>query len=174
MSSYIVVTATGSDRPGIVQRVTEALVAHGANLEESRMAQLGGEFAAVMLVSVPEDRVPALKEAMAALAEHGLSVSTKPTSRRPGMFQGYVPYEVFLTGADHQGIVHAVADFLARQGINIESLETEVSNAPETGAQLFAMHATVQAPPAIPFKELKRRLAEIADRFGVDIEVTFA
>ena len=173
MSNYIVVTATGPDRPGIVQRVTEVLVAHGANLEESRMAQLGGEFAGVMLVSVPDDRMAALSAGLAGLAEHDLNVVTKPTTGRAGMFKGYVPYEVFLSGADHQGIVHTVADFLAGQGINIESLDTEVTNAPVTGAQLFSMRATVQAPPAFSFRELKNRLAEIADRLGVDIEVRF-
>ena len=173
MLNHLVVTTTGSDRPGIVRRVTEALVAHGANMEESRMARLGGEFAGIMLVAVPEERLSSLKEELAGLEREGLHVVTKPTAVVGGMFQGYVPYEVSMSGADHQGIVHAVADFLAGQGINIESLETDTTNAPVTGATLFSMRALVQAPPSISFGELRRNLAEIADRLGVDVEVKF-
>ena len=174
MQRHLVITSTGPDRPGLLRRVTEVLVAHGANLEESRMAQLGGEFAAIMLVSAPEERVGALNDDLADLEEReGLKVVVKPTSRGPGPYQGYLPYQVVLSGADHQGIVHAVADFLAGQGINIESLDTDVVNAPVTGAALFSMRAVVQAPPAISFRVLKARLAEIADRLGVDIDVRF-
>lgn len=173
MPSHLVVTATGTDRPGIVQRVTHALVEHGANMEESRMARLGGEFAAILLVSVPENQVSGLREALEGLEREGLHVFAKPTAVAAGAFQGYVPFEVSMSGADHQGIVHAVADFLARQGINIDSLDTETTNAPVTGATLFSMRAVVQAPPAVTLPELRRRLGEIADRLGVDLEVKF-
>jgi glycine cleavage system transcriptional repressor len=170
---HLVVTVTGPDRPGIVQRLAEVLVAHGGNVESSRMAQLGGEFAAVLLASVPDGNADALVSHLAELEREGLQVLARPTTRRPDAFAGYVPYRVSLAGADHRGILHAVADFLAGQGVNIESLDTEVANAPETGAALFSMEALVQAPPALSLKELRRRLGEVADRFGVDIDVRF-
>jgi glycine cleavage system regulatory protein len=137
------------------------------------MAQLGGEFAAVLLASVPDGNADALVSHLAELEREGLQVLARPTTRRPDAFAGYVPYRVSLAGADHRGILHAVADFLAGQGVNIESLDTEVANAPETGAALFSMEALVQAPPALSLKELRRRLGEVADRFGVDIDVRF-
>lgn len=170
MLTYLVVTVTGADRPGIVHRVTEVLVANGGNLEESRMARLGGEFAAIMLVTVPENRQAGLKDGLDGLTEQALHVTVKSTAPA-GALEGYVPYEVLLSGADHQGIVHSVADFLAGQGINIESLDTETTNAPETGAVLFSMRALVQAPPAVSYKQLEAKLIEIGDRLGVDIEL---
>ncbi|MFN2432501.1 MAG: glycine cleavage system protein R [Gemmatimonadota bacterium] len=173
MLSHLVLTVTGSDRPGIVQRVTEVLVSHAANLEESRMARLGGEFAAIMLVAVPEARAAGLSQALASLERESLRVVTRSTMRGPGAFQGYVPYEVSVSGADDQGIVHAVADFLAGHGVNIESLQTSVVNAPETGTALFSMEARVQAPRELALGELRRRLGEIGERLGVDVEVRF-
>ncbi len=173
MIACLVITLTGPDRPGIVRRITEVLVEHGANVEASRMARLGGEFAAMLLVSVPAPREPELRSALHGLERDDLHLAVKDTTGRGSPFEGYVAYEVSLSGADHQGIVHSVADFLAGQGINIESLETEVTNAPETGASLFSMEALVQAPPSLTFTELKKRLGEIADRLGVDIEVRF-
>ena len=46
------VTASGSDRPGIVSRVSKRVLECGGNLEESRMARLAGEFSILLLVTV--------------------------------------------------------------------------------------------------------------------------
>jgi glycine cleavage system transcriptional repressor len=174
MLTHLVLTANAPDRPGLVHRVTEVIVTHGGNVEEARMARLGGEFAAILLVAVPEASREALEADLAALERENLRVTVRPTTRAVEAFQGYVPYELELSGADHQGILHEVADFLASEGINIESLDTEVTNAPITGVALFSMHAELQAPPGTSFGELRRKLAEIADELGVDIELTFA
>ena len=58
MRTDIVMTLTGPDRVGIVEELTEALLGVRANVETSRMARLGGEFAVLMLVSVPSERPP--------------------------------------------------------------------------------------------------------------------
>jgi glycine cleavage system regulatory protein len=149
-------------------------VAHGGNVEEARMARLGGEFAAIMLVSAPDENLQALQKDLVELEAENLRVVARLTTKAAEPFRGYVPYELALSGADHVGILHAVSDFLAREGINIESLDTEVTNAPVTGIALFSMRAVLQAPPSISFAELRRRLAEIADELGVDIELKFA
>jgi glycine cleavage system transcriptional repressor len=172
--SHLVLTVNAPDRPGIVHRVTEVLVAHGGNVEEARMARLGGEFAAILLVSVPEGNRTDLEADLAALERETLRVSSHTTTKAAEPFRGYVPYELVLSGADHQGILHEVADFLASEGINIQSLDTQVTNAPVTGVALFSMRAVLQAPPAVSFGELRRKLEEIADELGVDIELKFA
>ncbi len=174
MLSHLVLTVNAPDRPGIVQRVTEVLVAHGGNVEEARMARLGGEFAAILLVSVPTANLPVLEADLASLERENLRAVARSTTKTVEPFQGYVPYELLLSGADHHGILHEVADFLASEGINIESLDTEVTNAPVTGVALFSMRAVLQAPPTLSFGELRRKLEEIADELGVDIELKFA
>src|SRR4051812_38699482 len=72
MKTQLLVTLFGEDKPGIVARVTELFVANGANLEESRMAILGGEFAAIMLVSIEADKVEALKSKLEKLSSEGI------------------------------------------------------------------------------------------------------
>ena len=42
---HVAVTAVGADRPGIVAAVSRALYDVGGNIEDSRMAILGGHFA---------------------------------------------------------------------------------------------------------------------------------
>jgi len=172
MKSQLLVTATGEDRPGIVARLTEIFVKHGANLEESRMALLGGEFAAIILISIPEEKIAPLNHELAALKSESITVATK-TTKPIGQerLKGYVPCDLTVSGADHEGIVHTVSSYLRDRSINIQTMESDVTNAPITGTPLFSMKATVQVPPSIALSELKRSLNEIADRESVEIEV---
>ena len=173
MKTQLLVTAAGEDRPGIVARLTEVFVKHGANLEESRMAILGGEFAAIILITLAEEKIAPLKKELQTLADETISVTTKsarPTD--PKRFAKYAPYEITLTGADHEGIVHKVSTFLQSHSINIQCLDTALVYAPVSGTPLFHMKATVLVPPALSFSELQHQLDEIGDEECVDITVS--
>lgn len=173
MKIQLLITATGEDRPGIVARLTEVFVAHGANLEESRMALLGGEFAAIVLVSMPSEKLEELLPALDLLKKESILVTTKKTSAlSPERFKGYAVYEISVSGADHEGIVHKVSTYLREHAINIQAMESDLANAPDTGTQLFCMRATVQVPPSVSLDDLRKQLKVIGDQEMVDIEVT--
>jgi glycine cleavage system transcriptional repressor len=53
MQKTFVLTLTGPDRIGFVEKVTGLLLERGGNVETSRMARLGGEFAILMLAWIP-------------------------------------------------------------------------------------------------------------------------
>jgi glycine cleavage system transcriptional repressor len=67
----IVLTLTGTDRVGIVEEVTQLLLKLGGNIETSRMSRLGGEFAILMLVSLPSDLSASLDQAISELPARG-------------------------------------------------------------------------------------------------------
>lgn len=48
---YLVITALGTDRPGIVNTITRQVSSCGCNIEDSRLAMLGDEFSFIMLLS---------------------------------------------------------------------------------------------------------------------------
>jgi glycine cleavage system regulatory protein len=171
MKTFFVITVTCPDRPGIVERVTEVVVAHGGNWEASRMAHLGGEFAGIVLVSVAADKANALARSLQDLADPPMTVSVKVTQPPSTSVTGLRHYRFRLTGADHEGIVHTVAAFLASQGINVEDMETDVVAAPVTASPLFCMVAQLQVPQSLTDEHLRANLEEIADREGVDIEI---
>jgi glycine cleavage system regulatory protein len=172
MRTQLVVTITCPDRPGIVERITEVLVAQAANWEQSRMARLGGDFAGIVLVSVAPEKAEPLAAALRALAHEQMTVLVKPTQPAAG---GALPsgtlYELRLTGADHEGIVHKVSAYLASQGINVEAMETEVVPAPISATPLFQMEAQINVPPRLTLADLQGDLDRIGDDLGVDIEV---
>lgn len=175
MRSQLLITSIGEDRPGIVARLTEVLVANSANLEESRMAILGGDFAAIMLVSIPSTHVPALEKDLAKLQGEGISVTIRKTEAYdPSRFKDYIPYEILLKGADHEGIVHTVSSHLQQHSINIQSVETMVVHAPVSGSPLFQLKAQIQVPPSISAADLRKNLNKIAVQESVDIELKSA
>ena len=45
----MILTAIGSDQPGIVSELSGIIIHHGGNIEESRMSQMGSDFAIIML-----------------------------------------------------------------------------------------------------------------------------
>lgn len=172
MPKSIVITVTGTDRPGILEKITEVLVAHKANVKESRMAHLGGEFAGIMLASAPEEAVKRIKADLERLEEKppGLSVRIAE-AHPPERSTAYKLHEVTVSGADHEGIVHGVASYLASHGANIEDLSTDIINAPISGAPLFSMHAVVAVPSSISTSALKETLRKIAEEQCVEITV---
>jgi glycine cleavage system transcriptional repressor len=173
MQSNIVLTLTGTDRIGIVEEVTRLLLDLGGNVETSRMSRLGGEFAIILLVSVPSDTLDGLETVVRNLTAQGFKLTTCATEKSYAeTHMGWLSHKIEVHGADHEGIIHEIAQTLARQGISIESMETETSRAPETGASLFAMTAHVVVPPDLRGKNWEAALVAAGKSLNVDIRVT--
>jgi glycine cleavage system transcriptional repressor len=173
MRTNIVFTLTGPDRVGIVEAVTRLFLAHGGNVETSRMARLGGEFAMLMLVSLPEDQMAGLEKGVEALAAQGYKVTSSLTAQPHGeALPGWLPYRVEVHSADHEGIIHEVARYLSERGINIESMETETTAAPLSGTPLFDMTALVAVPPARVGENWEAALEAEGKRLNLDITVS--
>ena len=173
MTKDIVLTLTGHDRVGIVDQITDLFVKHGGNVETSRMAHLGGEFAMLALVSFDDKELPALESEFNKLREEGFQITLVETEDdHAKKYAGWLPYKIEVLGADHEGIIHKVTHHLAQQDINIEDMETSTSPAPMSGTPLFRMEATVLAPPNLPFHKWSDSLEEIGDNLNVNIEVT--
>jgi len=173
MERYLVLTAVGEDRPGLVSRITGLIADCGCNVEDSRMAVLGTQFAFILLLGGDDAPVAAVEGAVPALAEElGLFL----TSRRSGPPEGRaagdrIPYEVRGVCLDHPGVVHEISHFLAQRGINIGELTTRTQAAPVTGAPLFSMHLAVEVPAGEGIIALRRDLEQFCDPLGVDVEI---
>ena len=145
MKTYLVVTITCPDHPGIVERITEQVVNHSANWEDSRMARLGGDFAGIVLISVAPANAETLTEALLALSDEQTTVEVKATHEEPSAAPlEHQLLDLSLSGADHEGIVHRISAYLAGQGINVESMDTSVEPAPVTASPLFHMNAVIK------------------------------
>ncbi|HVN71278.1 MAG TPA: ACT domain-containing protein [Desulfomonilia bacterium] len=173
MHTNIVLTLTGTDRTGIVEDITKLLLDLGGNVETSRMARLGGEFAVLMLVSLPEKELNRLDENLLTLINQGFKVTTIRTGQTyADTHAGWLPYKIEVFGADHEGIIHEIAHTLSRLGINIESMDTSITRAPNSGAPLFSMITLVVVPPDLSVKQVKTALKDAGHHLQVDIKVS--
>lgn len=171
MPKNIVLTLTGKDKIGLVDHVTELMVKRGGNVEASRMAHLGGEFAMLMLVTIPDAELASLEQGFQNLRDEGYQVSLVQTEADSKKYAGWLPYEIEVTGADHEGIIHEVSHHLATQGINIESMDTSATPAPMSGTPLFMMKGVVLVPPKLSFHDWSDALEEIGDKLNVNVKV---
>lgn len=171
MRTDIVLTLTGPDRVGIVEEVTRVLLELDGNIQTSRMARLGGEFAIIALVTLAEERSENLSAAFSGLVAEGYKLSQSRTDAGVEAHRGWRGYRVSVRGADHEGIIHDIAAALSQRGINIESMETGTSEAPVSGQPLFEMVALVAVPPELNETEWVWTIAESGSQANVDIEV---
>ena len=175
MRKNLVLTLTGPDRIGIVDDMTGVIAGLGGNVETSRMARLGGEFAILMLVALPEDAAPDLDAGLGGLIAQGYKVTVTPAGRTYAeAHPGWSPYRIEVRGADHEGIIHEVAHYLSGRGISIESMDSESAPAPTSGVPLFAMTAEVVVPPGLAGTGWEAGLEEVGGRLNLDIRVSAA
>ncbi len=173
MGINIVFTLSGTDRVGLVDEITRSILLLGGNIETSRMARLGGEFAVLMLVALPSDKADSLQKTVTDLASRGYKVTTTPTDQNGTQaHQGWLPYRIEVQGADHEGIVHNIAHALAQQGISIEAMDTGNTRAPNSGALLFTMNALILVPPGLTEDFWRGELENTGHNQNVEITVS--
>lgn len=150
----LAVTAIGRDRPGIVAAITSALLEAGGNVDDSQMSILHGQFAVMLIVSVPEDAsLESLETRLEAVGREiglgGITVSpVDDLDRGPGPTHVLTVY-----GADRPGIVHDTADTLASLGVNITDLRTRRTGDPDS--PLYTLMVEIAVPEgAVPELEL--------------------
>ena len=170
MNSYLVITAVGEDRSGIVDDLTRVMLDHEMNIEDSRMSILGGEFAIILLVAGSEASAQAVLEQQTQLEQVlGLKLLIKTTRARQADGQTR-PYNIQVVGMDHPGIVHNLARFLSGHGINIENLETDSYPAPHTGTPMFAVAMTVDIPNQLSTSKLREEFTRLCDELNLDAQ----
>ena len=173
MGTYLVISAIGQDRPGIVDEVSAFILAHQCNVEESRMAVLGGDFALIMLVSGPQNDVKKLADHLPELEDKSALTIVSRSSSSPSATRALpsVPYNLKAVGMDHTGIVHNIAHLLAGMNINVEAAETSSSHAPESGVPIFSMHMKLAVPANLHIDQIRSELAKLGQELNVDITI---
>lgn len=174
MDQSYVLTFTSDDRPGLVESLSEAIEASGGNWLESRLCQLAGKFAGVVLVSVPADRAVELESGLEKLRAGGLDVQATPaTAEASGSASDARARQITLAvmGPDRPGIVREVARALADRRINVVDMESHVAGAPMSGERLFNARIEAHIPVSADLDNLSTTLEEIADQMTLEIDL---
>jgi len=168
---FVAVSAMGHDRVGLADDITAWIESAGGNVEASKMAVLGGEFAVIVLVSGTGASIDKITlEANAQSEKIGIQLCAAATSE-PHAIEGGRPYIVESFSLDSPGIVHSITHEIRSLGISIEDLDTSSEAAPWTGAPVFKMKARVVLPSSLSIADFREHLENLAHERDLDIRL---
>ena len=168
---YVVITAVGNDRTGIVNELSNEILNDGGNIEDSRMAVLGGAVSRSRLRAGEQTAIDKLVTQIPKMEKKlGLTMVIKETEPKPHD-SPLIPYRIDIVSMDHPGIVHDVADFFASKKINIEDMSTATYSAAHTGTPIFSMHMMVAVDADASIAELRYEFQEFCDRLNLDVSM---
>ena len=170
MAHELVVTAVGPDRPGLASELSGHVHAAGANLADSRMINLRGQFALVALVEGASEVLDSVKRRLRdAGPTMGLRIDLHDAPKTPP--RKGVPFKLKTYSMDQPGIVHKITSYLREHGVNVEELETRLESAPFMGTPVFTMEIVMLVPPGVAVSSLRRALEDLGDSLNCDVDL---
>ena len=174
---FLVLSATEPDRTGLLAELTGFIADCGCNVEDSRLVVLGGYAGIMVMLSGLPDQLQAVTEGLEELRTR-TGIRGVPRLVRSRQAQPSAPVsrlEVQASAIDHEGIIHALAETVRRQGGNIVELESATEAAPMSGEPLFRLRMMVWSPGGEgPGDALWRALEQVAREEHVELEVRSA
>ncbi|HRY07227.1 MAG TPA: ACT domain-containing protein [Hyphomicrobiaceae bacterium] len=172
MAQEMVLTVIARDRPGLIKALSETIDSHAGNWIDSSMARLGGEFAGIVRIAVPDENASALEGALGALGDAGIWVTI-----RRGESVGVRSDEparhisISLTGVDHPGIIHEVSAALAALEVSIDELNSRIFIGSMSGEAMFEATADIVLPADCDLAKLRSTIEGLANDLMVDVEL---
>jgi glycine cleavage system regulatory protein len=165
-----IVSFIGDDRPGLVEALSRVIESNRGNWLESRLSQLGGKFAGLVLVMLPDENGAALEADLKALSTSGLSVRVTPgTGARAISADRNITLTVI--GPDRLGIVREISRALAQREVNVVEMDSAVTSAPMSAELIFTARIDAEIPAHIDLDDLEDGLEEIANIMTLEIEL---
>jgi len=164
----LVLTVIGPDKPGLVERLSHTIAKHEGNWLESGLSRLGGKFAGILVIQVPDEQVTALHHSLQDLQNSGLKIIAESADDQERATD-LRPFTLELVGHDKPGIVREISQALAQRHINVETLKTELVSGSMSAELLFKAEAHLLAPADFDMDELQGAIEGIASDLMVDI-----
>ena len=124
MTHYLVVTAIGTDRPGIVNEVTRHVSGCGCNIVDSRLGIFGNEFTFIMLLSGDWNSLMQLEISLPLRSQEWDLITMMKRTERHQSLQYDVRASADLLIRDEPGIVSQCTQFFSEHGWNIQAMQS--------------------------------------------------
>ena len=170
MTTYLVLTAIGEDKPGLVESLAQVIAGNSGNWLESSMSQLAGKFAGILRVSVSDSEVDQLISALDGISDQ----LTLVIERVDSDFEIELPQtvELNLIGNDRPGIIREFSHALASLSVNVEQLSTDCVPAPMSSEVLFKAKANLKVPVGLKLEVLQQEIERLADDLIVEMQLS--
>jgi len=164
MTNFLVVTAMGTDRPGIVNQLTKLATDSDCNIVDSRMAVFGNECTFIQLLSGQWNAITRFETDLSARsAQLELITLSKRTSEHK--LVRYASHaSIQIQGQDAPGCIGQFTKYLAERGVDLASLKTQAKD----GQQQISMH--IRLPSSIELAQLREDFTQLADSLNLTVD----
>ena len=160
MKSEFITTIVGDDRPDIINALAKTTRSFGGEWVKSKVTRLDGQFAAIMKVTIEEDRKDKLNQALEQEFAD-LSFSHSPVQEvQPGHTN---VLDLVLDCDDRPGLTKEITRALYDLNLRPENLE--VSRLPifQMGKTVYSAKMRVATPDTLSKDELSDALSRVCD-----------
>lgn len=166
----LVLTVIGNDRSGLVDALAGPIADNNGSWDRSHMARLGGQFAGIVVVTIPSANVNSLTSNFETLKAQGLLDVRVAIASSDEEVADSSLITLHLVGRDRPGIIREISNALATRRVSIEELETATNSAPMSAEPIFEATATLRMPSQMAVDELRDALEDIANELMVDLD----
>lgn len=168
---HLIVSAVGPDKPGIVGKLTGHVHAAGGNILDSRMVNLRGQFALMILLEADEQGIDRLTGELPEVGgKLGLKLSVTEQSAPTAPVCG-MSYRLKTYSMDQPGIVARLTQLLSEHGVNIEELSARQESAPHAGMPLFLTEMQLTIPASVSIRQLRTELENLCNALNCDVDL---
>lgn len=170
----ILITINGTDRPGIISKVSEILYQRKCNLEDVSMTILEGQFAMMLTASVNKNvSVECIKKELGKIMKRPWDMNCNLSLLKGKIVPGAKhlkekrSYLITAIGKDKCGIVYEISRVLGANKINITDFDSRILGGRKTN--LYAMLLEVDLPRSISSQKLEALLLKVSKKLKIEI-----
>lgn len=173
MKNRFLLMAFGRDRSGIVRDVAEKLYSLKANLEDSAMSSLLGNFVIMMVISCDSSvKIEDLEKEMDSVAEKtSMHIMITPVCGEDEKTQSQGrSCLISVSGGDRPGIVYEISGLLAQMNVNITDMRTQVVKGATEDSYVLLLETAFG--PDVSYRQMDTELTRLAGKLGVRAEMS--
>ncbi|GGB63642.1 glycine cleavage system transcriptional repressor [Shewanella inventionis] len=169
MANYLVVTAMGADRPGLVSRLARLASECDCDIVDSRMALFGNEFTLIMMISGSWAAITKIESLLPSLSvELELMTVMKRTSKHtPKNFISRI--EVLFNGEDQRGTMKSITQFLAERGLDLAAVRSHADDNDHLKTQSILL--AINIPDKVDLLQLEQGIHELAESLSLECTI---
>lgn len=168
MQNHLVISAVGTDRPGLVKELSRVILDCDCMIIDSRMTVMGSEFALLLMVQGNWNTLTKLEMQFKRLEQTlGLTLAAKRTTDRTAT-GNVLPYAVEVVALHQPAIIHHIASFFTSRSINIEDLVVHSYSAPHSGTSMLSVNLAIGIPANMHIALFREEFLDFCDDLNLD------
>lgn len=168
MKHHAILIASGADRPGILDEVSQYVFERGANISDSKLLSMRGSF--ILMVQLDADDAATIdrtRDGLTSLCD-AAKISAEVRAAGPEAGDGSsFRYRFHANGADKAGILNKLSHLFRVLNVNIEDVHTHVGVIQSMVRPQFELELLLSVPRDTPIVRLREYLDTICKELAI-------